>query len=227
MISDRRKAVSKLPAEWSDEHRSLARSSKRVVVVGLLFWLFPAAVTCGAAKPAQGITVIKPSPQAGSETRLADVRELQQGQTIEREMTGGATHTYRIAMTQGQYLHVVVEQKALDVVVRLYGPEGKKLIEVDSPNGTQGPEPPNRQTLSNYLLNARALYQELIQPAARILAGKKSLIIVADGILNYLPFEALLESDSGRSAQLDLSRLPYLVRDYAISYAPSATVLAS
>jgi CHAT domain-containing protein len=140
-IRDRRKAVRQLSAKWSDEHRSLARSSKRVIVVGLLFWLFPSAVTCGAAKPAQGITVVKPSPQAGSETRQADVRELQQGQTIEREMTGGATHTYRIAMTQGQYLHVVVEQKAIDVVVRLYGPEGKKLIEVDSPNGTQGPEP--------------------------------------------------------------------------------------
>jgi CHAT domain-containing protein/tetratricopeptide (TPR) repeat protein len=84
---------------------------------------------------------------------------------------------------------------------------------------------PNRITLSNYLLNASSLYRDLVQPAARVLEGKKSLIIVPDGILHYLPFETLLQSDKGRSVQVDLSRLSYLVRDYDISYAPSATVL--
>ena len=38
-------------------------------------------------------------------------------------------------------MKVVVEQKGIDVVVRLFGPDGKQITEVDSPNGTQGPEP--------------------------------------------------------------------------------------
>jgi CHAT domain-containing protein len=86
---------------------------------------------------------------------------------------------------------------------------------------------PDRMALSNYLQNARSLYQDLVQPANRLLSGKQSLIIVPDGILHYLPFEVLLKSDSGRTTQLDLHQLPYLIRDVSISYAPSATVLVN
>jgi CHAT domain-containing protein len=85
---------------------------------------------------------------------------------------------------------------------------------------------PDRMGLSNYVQKARALFEDLVLPANRLLRGKQSLIIVPDGVLHYLPFEALLQSDGGRRApQLDLHQLPYLVRDFSISYAPSATVL--
>jgi CHAT domain-containing protein len=67
----------------------------------------------------------------------------------------------------------------------------------------------------------------LIQPARKLLAGKQELIIVPDGILHYLPFEVLLQSGGVRTTQGDMRRWPYLVRDYAISYVPSASVLAS
>ena len=53
----------------------------------------------------------------------------------------GEKHTYPLTLKAGDYLKLVVEQKGIDVVVRLFGPDGKKLAEVDSPNGTQGPEP--------------------------------------------------------------------------------------
>src|SRR5262249_27620503 len=69
-----------------------------------------------------------------------DILRLELGQPIERELAGGQSHSYQITLTEGQYLHVVVEQRGVDVVVTLVRPDGKKLIEVDSPNGTQGPE---------------------------------------------------------------------------------------
>jgi CHAT domain-containing protein len=79
-----------------------------------------------------------------------------------------------------------------------------------------------------YIQEARWLHQKLIEPARKILVGKKRLIIVPDGILYYLPFEALLRSgDVGTLMQADSSHWPYLIRDYSISYVPSATVLAS
>ncbi len=84
---------------------------------------------------------------------------------------------------------------------------------------------PSRAALSTYLVQARALYRELIEPAARILSGKRALVIVPDGILYYLPFEVLLSADVSPS-EADWRRLPYLVREYALSYAPSATVWA-
>ena len=85
---------------------------------------------------------------------------------------------------------------------------------------------PDRTALSNYFQRSRSLYRDLVQPAARLLSGKRALIIVPDGILHYLPFEALLQTDSGSKSQIDLRQLPYMIRNYSISYAPSATVLA-
>jgi hypothetical protein len=68
-----------------------------------------------------------------------DVRLLELGKPIERELAGGQTHVYRVMLASGQYLHVVVEQKGIDVVVSLFGPDGLRIIEVDS-NNEQGPE---------------------------------------------------------------------------------------
>lgn len=47
----------------------------------------------------------------------------------------------------------------MDVVVAVYAPEGKKLKEVDSPNGTQGPEPVVliAETAGAYRLEVRSL----------------------------------------------------------------------
>ncbi|MEM4284463.1 MAG: CHAT domain-containing protein [Candidatus Caldarchaeum sp.] len=84
---------------------------------------------------------------------------------------------------------------------------------------------PLRMAWANYVVNARRLYQELVQPAEKWLVGKQELVIVPDEILYYLPFEVLLTS--GEVTVEDPRRLPYLVRSYAVSYAPSASVWAS
>lgn len=62
--------------------------------------------------------------------------------------------------------------------------------------------------------SARRLYQVILGPLRSALAGKTSLIIVPDGMLWNLPFQALQGGD-GR----------YLIEDAAVSYAPSVTVL--
>lgn len=75
-----------------------------------------------------------------------------------------------------------------------------------------------------YRRQAASLSQQLLQPVSAMLAGKQTLIIVADGALHRLPFEVLLQP--GVPARGDLRELPYLIRQFAISYAPSASVLA-
>ena len=60
---------------------------------------------------------------------------------IERELKGGEMNAYRISLTAGQFLHGVVEQRNIDVVVVVLGPDGKQISESDSPNETWGPEP--------------------------------------------------------------------------------------
>jgi CHAT domain-containing protein/Tfp pilus assembly protein PilF len=62
--------------------------------------------------------------------------------------------------------------------------------------------------------SARRLYEAVLGPMRSALSGKAALIIVPDGVLWNLPFQALQRS-TGR----------YLVEDAAVSYAPSVTVL--
>lgn len=69
-------------------------------------------------------------------------------------------------------------------------------------------------TQSAFADDARSLYDVLLKPAEEQLKGKTTLCIVPDGILWELPFQAL-EPRNGR----------YLLEDYAISYAPSLSVL--
>ena len=111
---------------------SLSRCLARLLSVMLLtLWLvlspFVQAQT-GAAAPSAA-------------QREAEPRTLKVGDPIERELAGGQQHAYQITLSAGQYLNLVIEQRGIDVVVVLIGPDGKQLLEVDSPNGEQGPEP--------------------------------------------------------------------------------------
>lgn len=87
---------------------------------------------------------------------------LESGKPIERRLAGGESHFYQLLLGAAQYLHVVVDQRGIDVVVALFGPDGKKLMEVDSPNGTQGPEPIYYVTevAGVYRLEVRSLEKE-------------------------------------------------------------------
>lgn len=84
----------------------------------------------------------RPDPlQTTQDSKPPAILEPTVGARAERELKASETHSYIVRLSSGQYLYAVVEQKGIDVVVRLFGPDGQKLTEVDSPNGTQGPEP--------------------------------------------------------------------------------------
>src|SRR5262249_24048599 len=53
---------------------------------------------------------------------------------------GTETHSYALALKTGEYFSLRVEQFGIDVVVDLFGPDGKMREEFDSPTGPQGPE---------------------------------------------------------------------------------------
>jgi CHAT domain-containing protein/Flp pilus assembly protein TadD len=76
-----------------------------------------------------------------------------------------------------------------------------------------------RELLATHNLLFRAasaqLYEWLIKPAQADLQGKTKLVIIPDGKLWELPFQAL-QSDDSR----------YLIEHFAISYAPSLSVLS-
>ncbi len=81
------------------------------------------------------------------------------------------------------------------------------------------------QEYEPFCRTAFSLYQTLIQPIVRKLSASH-LIIVPDGPLCFVPFEALLtrevRPDTGRK---DYRALPFLLKERTVSYAYSATLL--
>jgi CHAT domain-containing protein/tetratricopeptide (TPR) repeat protein len=99
----------------------------------------PLAFRSVAASLLGGASVAAAATQAGPPT--ADATILTQGSVIEREMRVGETHVYSIELREGEYLQEVVEQRGVDVVQTLKGPNGQTILETDSPSGRQGPDP--------------------------------------------------------------------------------------
>jgi CHAT domain-containing protein/Tfp pilus assembly protein PilF len=71
---------------------------------------------------------------------LQNTRTLEVSQAVERELAGGQGHDYQLTLNLDQYLEVVVEQRGVDVVVTLDGPDGKRLAQFDADNRVQGQE---------------------------------------------------------------------------------------
>jgi CHAT domain-containing protein/tetratricopeptide (TPR) repeat protein len=69
----------------------------------------------------------------------------------------------------------------------------------------------------------KKLYSSLLQPVENALVGARTLVIVSDGALGYLPFETLI-LPAPRSASGE-ARPSYLLEKFAIVYGPSASAL--
>jgi len=82
----------------------------------------------------------------------------------------------------------------------------------------QGPA----EDLAPFVAASNALYKAVVEPAASLI-GDKRLLVVADGALNYIPFEALVKNIEGA----DYASLNYLIKTNEIVYSPSASVIAA
>jgi CHAT domain-containing protein len=80
------------------------------------------------------------------------------------------------------------------------------------------------EAYNEYTQNAAAMYDLLLAPILPKNTDNKkisSLIIVPDGHLAYLPFEVFL-SQANPTKNIPYKELPYLLKDYSISYSYSA-----
>jgi len=67
---------------------------------------------------------------------------------------------------------------------------------------------------------SHALYKQFVEPAKESIVGKNRLIIIGEGKTNYIPFEALVQSDELKP----FTDLDYLLTDYEVSYHYSSTL---
>ncbi len=118
-----------------------------------------------------------------------------------------------------------VEKLAMDLRAQLIPSKLQRRIvgiDVAEANRGLGIATAAPEDVAPFVAASNALYKVVLEPAAGMI-GEKRLMVVADGALNYIPFEVLLKSaDTG-----DFSSLGYLVKTNEVVYAPSASVVAA
>ena len=107
--------------------------------VGLLASILLLSTTTIAAHPrwrvlesAQSLRVLRTSGQGESVARI-----LVPGTLVEQQIAGEEVHSYSIMLTSGQYVSVVVDQQSVDVSIKIFGPDGRRLGEVNGVSGLQ------------------------------------------------------------------------------------------
>ena len=80
------------------------------------------------------------NPAAHQQAAPAEPQLLALGQQVQDILKGGDKRAYRVALQAGDFLHVIADQKGIDVVLAISGPDGKDIVKMDSLNGSFGPE---------------------------------------------------------------------------------------
>ncbi|MEO5600319.1 MAG: CHAT domain-containing tetratricopeptide repeat protein, partial [Cyclobacteriaceae bacterium] len=80
----------------------------------------------------------------------------------------------------------------------------------------------SRDVYLAFIRNSHHLFRRILDPILSKL-DVKELTIIADGKLCYIPFEVLITSPE-ITGTIDYSKLPYLLRDYEVKYAYSASL---
>lgn len=73
--------------------------------------------------------------------RGQESQPLVSGLNAERTLGPGENHVYTITLQEGAAVLGEEDQHGVDLVIDVFGPDQKLIRTVDSPNGTEGPEP--------------------------------------------------------------------------------------
>lgn len=143
----------------------------------------------------------------------AQVRQLLDGDTALLEYCLGAERSFLFVVTRE------------DLAVFVLPPQA--VIAQSARRLREGLRAPGRRTLGRVTQASRELYRLLIQPGVEILNGKQNLIVVPDGELHYLPFEVLRAGQPMGGGNSPAAAPEYLLNRWNVTYAPSASTLAS
>lgn len=138
-----------------------------------------------------------------------------EGLTVSR-LPARAEVERQVTAFRSQIIPSTLRRSITDLVANAVDPQrGLKL---------SAPPPVTSEAVNAYAQAAGGLYKSVVEPAAPLFKGSR-LLVVADGALNYVPFDALLSAEPPRGA--DFSTLPYLIKTNETLFAPSASVVAA
>ncbi len=104
----------------------------------------PTLVLCGAACALAQLCAVEAFAQR------ADSQALAPGPRVERELSGGQSHEYRIALEADQFTVITTTRHSIDVVVTIADPDGQSILNIRSNEGSIA-----AQTTGEYLLRVQ------------------------------------------------------------------------
>jgi CHAT domain-containing protein len=169
---------------------------------------------------------------SGQPLSLSEVQDkVLDDQTVLLEYSLGTDASYLWAITKGDArlyklpARATLDKQATDLRAQLIPARlQRRIVGIDvAADPTRGVGVASAaESAAPFVSASNTLYKTAVEPAAAVI-GQKRLLIIADGALNYIPFEALTTSASSA----DYSSLPYLIKSNEIVYSPSASVLGA
>ncbi|HEY0006098.1 MAG TPA: CHAT domain-containing tetratricopeptide repeat protein [Pyrinomonadaceae bacterium] len=166
---------------------------------------------------------------------LAEVQQkVLDDKTVLLEYNLGNDRSYLWAMTNNSVslyklpARSVLDKMAMDFRAQLIPAKlQRRLVGIDvASDQTRGlglsTTAPAPAEVAGFTAASNALYKTAVEPAASVIVDKR-VLVVADGALNYVPFEAFVKTTDGT----DYSALSYMIKSNEIAYAPSASVVAA
>jgi len=168
---------------------------------------------------------------SGQSLSLADVQQkILDDQTVLLEYSLGPEASYLWAAdSKSLTLHKLAPRPALDKLVTdlraqlIPAKLQRRIVGIDvAADPTRGlGVVTSSEDAAPFIAASSALYKVAVEPVSSLIAEKR-LLVIADGGLNYIPFEALV-----RTAVGDYSSAQYLIKTNQIVYAPSASVIGA
>lgn len=160
-----------------------------------------------------------------STVSVQEVRQklLQPGQSLLEFMVGDSNIYLFLLRPDTFLIHDIKHDFPLDQWVKDLtqdGIYGYYALPKDHPERTPARQ---KQCDDNYTRAARQLYDKLLAPVEKHLT--EQVVIIPDGVLGYVPFEALLHSDPPRPGAFGSYPASYWLNKHQISYCYSATLL--
>lgn len=98
-----------------------------------------------------------PQPSASAPQAVA-AAPLELEKPVTRALSGGEKHSYQITLADQKYISLIIDQRGIDVLVRLFAPDGTLISDYDSAEGGRGQEDPEwvTQNAGNYTFEVAA-----------------------------------------------------------------------
>jgi CHAT domain-containing protein/Tfp pilus assembly protein PilF len=134
-----------------------------------------------------------------------DTPELHPGKAIESQMAGGQKQAYRVPMLENQYAGITVDQRGIDVRVRLYGVDGKVIADIDGESRNHGREKCEfvAEKSGNYTVEIEATLRGASAARYSISLDDKRVATQRDRYFNEAAKKSQEAAELSRSKQFD------------------------